>query len=126
MKRSTSGAAIAAHDGQPLRADWANAQAAALLLAHEADALDGKKRQERLAEARAAIHRFHHLCAAPGCWTAQRRGADLPDKLLLEQGLVSVLRTLHDDLDAAVLQTLEALGRARSQGQAGHTAWRAA
>ena len=49
---------------QPLRADWANAQAAALLLAREADALDGKRRQDKLAEARAEIHRFHHqLCS---------------------------------------------------------------
>ncbi len=48
---------------EPLRADWANAQAAALLPAAEADGLDGKKREAKLAEARAEIHRFHHpLC----------------------------------------------------------------
>ncbi|HOM12040.1 MAG TPA: hypothetical protein PLB41_01830 [Rubrivivax sp.] len=57
---------------EPLRADWADAQAAALLLANEANALDGKKRDDKLAEARAEIRRFHHrLCSvrvlAPAC-----------------------------------------------------------
>jgi hypothetical protein len=46
---------------EPLRADWADAQAAALLLAHEASALDGKKRDDKLAEAWAEIRRFHHM-----------------------------------------------------------------
>lgn len=57
---------------EPLRADWADAQAAALLLATEANALDGKKREDKLAEARAEIKRFHHqLCSTrvldPAC-----------------------------------------------------------
>jgi hypothetical protein len=57
---------------EPLRADWADAQAAALLLAHEAAALDGRKRDDKLAEARAEIRRFHHrLCTVrvldPAC-----------------------------------------------------------
>ena len=58
---------------EPLRADWADAQAAALLLANEAGALeDGKKRDDRLAAARAEIRRFHHrLCTVrvldPAC-----------------------------------------------------------
>lgn len=57
---------------EPLRADWADAQAAALLLANEANALEGRKRDDRLAEARAEIRRFHHrLCTvrvlAPAC-----------------------------------------------------------
>jgi hypothetical protein len=48
---------------EPLRADWADAQAAALLLAREAAALEGKPRDDKLAEARAEIRRFHHrLC----------------------------------------------------------------
>ena len=48
---------------EPLRADWANAQAAAIVLAREADELDGKKREAKLEEARAEIRRFHHqLC----------------------------------------------------------------
>ena len=57
---------------EPLRADWANAQAAALLLANEAQALDSKKRQDKLADARAEVRRVHHqLCTVrvldPAC-----------------------------------------------------------
>ncbi|MDE2083085.1 MAG: class I SAM-dependent DNA methyltransferase, partial [Burkholderiales bacterium] len=57
---------------EPLRADWADAQAAALLLATEANALEGRKRDDKLAEARAEIKRFHHrLCTTrvldPAC-----------------------------------------------------------
>jgi hypothetical protein len=57
---------------EPLRADWANAQAAAIVLAREADELDGKKREAKLEEARAEIRRFHHqLCTTrvldPAC-----------------------------------------------------------
>ena len=56
----------------PLRADWANAQAAALLLAREAEGLKGKKHADKMAEARAEIGRFHHqLCTTrvldPAC-----------------------------------------------------------
>ena len=48
---------------EPLRADWANAQAAALLLANEAQALEGRKRDDKLLQARAEVRRFHHqLC----------------------------------------------------------------
>jgi hypothetical protein len=57
---------------EPLRADWADAQAAALLLATEANALQGKAHDAKLAEARAEIKRFHHqLCTTrvldPAC-----------------------------------------------------------
>jgi hypothetical protein len=49
---------------EPLRAEWADARDAALLLAREAEALDGKKRADRLDEARAELRRFHHrLCS---------------------------------------------------------------
>ena len=44
---------------EPLRANWADAQAAALLLANEANALQGKKHDDKLAEARAEIKHFH-------------------------------------------------------------------
>jgi hypothetical protein len=61
---------------EPLRADWANAQAAALVLAREAAALDGKKREAKLDEARAEVRRFHHqLCTTrvldPACGSGQ-------------------------------------------------------
>ena len=49
---------------EPLRAEWANAQAAALVLAHQAADLDGKPAQAKLAEARAQVKAFHHrLCS---------------------------------------------------------------
>jgi hypothetical protein len=48
---------------EPLREEWRNAQAAALLLAREAEDLQGKPRDAKLKEARAEIERFHHrLC----------------------------------------------------------------
>ncbi len=48
---------------EPLRADWANAQAAALVLAHEAAELEGKAKDAKLAEARDEVKKFHHqLC----------------------------------------------------------------
>jgi len=58
---------------EPLRADWADAQAAALLLANEAAALpEGRERERKMAEARAEVRRFHHrLCTVrvldPAC-----------------------------------------------------------
>ncbi len=57
---------------EPLRADWADAQAAALVLTKEANTLQGKKRDDKLTEARAEIKRFHHrLCTTrvldPAC-----------------------------------------------------------
>lgn len=49
---------------EPLRAEWANVQAAALVLVNEAVELDSKKQSDaKLAEARAEVRRFHHrLC----------------------------------------------------------------
>lgn len=58
---------------EPLRADWADAQAAALVLQREAEALpEGKKREEKQAAAVAELRRFHHqLCSTrvldPAC-----------------------------------------------------------
>ncbi|GAB4038600.1 MAG: hypothetical protein Fur0014_07470 [Rubrivivax sp.] len=57
---------------EPLRAEWSDAQAAALLLSIEARGLEGKKREERLSEARATVKAFHHrLCTVrvldPAC-----------------------------------------------------------
>ncbi len=60
---------------EPLRADWANAQAAALVLAREAAQLSGNAQAAKLAEARAEIKKFHHqLCTTrvldPACGSA--------------------------------------------------------
>ncbi len=58
---------------EPLRADWADAQAAALVLQREAEALpEGKKREDKQAAAVAELRRFHHqLCSTrvldPAC-----------------------------------------------------------
>ena len=49
---------------EPLRADWANVQAAAVLLASEAAELQGKAYEQKMSEARAEIKKFHHqLCS---------------------------------------------------------------
>ena len=57
---------------EPLRADWANAQAAAVLLAAEAAELSGKAHDQKMNEARAELRKFHHqLCTTrvldPAC-----------------------------------------------------------
>lgn len=57
---------------EPLREEWRNAQAAAVLLAREAEEFQGKPRDAKLKEARAEIERFHHrLCTVrvldPAC-----------------------------------------------------------
>ncbi len=92
---------------EPLRADWADAQAAALLLATEANALEGREREKKLAEARAEIRRFHHaLCTVrvldPACGSGN----------FLYVTLEHLKR-----LEGEVLNQLEALGQ--TQGQLG-------
>ncbi len=57
---------------EPLRAEWRDAQAAAILLAREAEELEGKARDAKRKEARAEIETFHHrLCTVrvldPAC-----------------------------------------------------------
>jgi hypothetical protein len=57
---------------EPLRADWADAQAAALLLAREAEALDGKEARDQAGRGARRAARFHHqLCSVrvldPAC-----------------------------------------------------------
>jgi hypothetical protein len=63
---------------EPLREDWANAQAAALVLAHEAEQLSGKERDKKLAEARAEITKFLHQLSTttvldPACGSESHR-----------------------------------------------------
>ena len=86
---------------EPLRADWANAQAAALLLGAEADALDGRKRETKLAEARAEIRRFHHqLCSTrvldPACGSGNFRYVTLEHLKRLEGEVLNQLDALGD------------------------------
>ncbi len=93
---------------EPLRAEWQHALGAALVLAGEADALDGRKREDKLAEARAELRRFHHrLCHVrvldPACGSGN----------FLYVTLEHLKR-----LEGEVLDRLEALGES-TQGQLG-------
>ncbi|WP_310737068.1 class I SAM-dependent DNA methyltransferase [Rubrivivax sp. A210] len=86
---------------EPLRADWADAQAAALLLATEAEALDGKKRTDKLAEARAELRRFHHrLCTTrvldPACGSGNFLYVTLEHLKRLEGEVLNQLDDLGD------------------------------
>ena len=86
---------------EPLRADWANAQAAALLLAREADDLEGKKREAKLDEARAEIRRFHHqLCSTrvldPACGSGNFLYVTLEHLKRLEGEVLIQLEALGD------------------------------
>ncbi len=89
---------------EPLRADWANAQAAALVLAHEAAALQGKAADAKLAEARAEVKKFHHqLCATrvldPACGSANFLYVTLEHLKRLEGEVVNQLEELGHTQD---------------------------
>ena len=86
---------------EPLRADWADAQAAALLLANEANTLDGKKRDDKLTEARAEIRRFHHqLCTTrvldPACGSGNFLYVTLEHLKRLEGEVLNQLEALGE------------------------------
>jgi len=89
---------------EPLRADWANAQAAALVLAHEAAALQGKAAEAKLAEARAEVKKFHHqLCTTrvldPACGSANFLYVTLEHLKRLEGEVVNQLEALGHQQD---------------------------
>jgi hypothetical protein len=89
---------------EPLRADWANAQAAALVLAHEAAALEGKAAQAKLAEARAEVKKFHHhLCSIrvldPACGSANFLYVTLEHLKRLEGEVFNQLQALGQTQD---------------------------
>ncbi|MBU0893796.1 MAG: class I SAM-dependent DNA methyltransferase, partial [Gammaproteobacteria bacterium] len=89
---------------EPLRADWANAQAAALVLAHEAAALEGKARDAKLADARAEVKKFHHqLCTTcvldPACGSANFLYVTLEHLKRLEGEVVNQLEALGHTQD---------------------------
>ncbi|MEI8326986.1 MAG: DNA methyltransferase, partial [Betaproteobacteria bacterium] len=86
---------------EPLREDWANAQAAALLLATEANGLEGKKREDKLNEARAEVRRFHHqLCSVrvldPACGSGNFLYVTLEHLKRLEGEVLAQLDALGD------------------------------
>ena len=80
---------------QPLRADWADAQAAAVLLANEG----------KLEEARAEVRRFHHqLCTTrvldPACGSGNFLYVTLEHLKRLEGEVLNQLAALGQDTDA--------------------------
>jgi hypothetical protein len=92
---------------EPLRAEWALALGAALVLAAESEALDGKKREDKLVEARAEVQRFHRrLCEVrvldPACGSGnflyvtlehlKRLEGEVLDRLALGDGYTQTLR----------------------------------
>lgn len=84
---------------EPLRADWSNAQAAALVLAHEAEQLEGKAREAKLAEARAQVHAFlHTLCSVrvldPACGSGNFLYVTLEHLKRLEGEVMNLLEAL--------------------------------
>jgi len=88
----------------PLRADWANAQAAALVLAREAAALDGKAQAAKLQEARAEVKKFHHqLCCIrvldPACGSGNFLYVTLEHLKRLEGEVINQLEALGQTQD---------------------------
>lgn len=87
---------------EPLRAEWANAQAAALLLVNEASELDSKKQSDaKLAEATAEVRRFHHrLCTLrvldPACGSGNFLYVTLEHLKRLEGEVFNQLDALGD------------------------------
>ena len=93
----------------PLRTEWSHAQAAALLLAHEAHDLEGKKREAKLAEARAEVRRFHHrLCTVrvldPACGSGNFLYVTLEHLKRLEGEVLNQLDALGDSQEKLGLE----------------------
>ena len=91
---------------EPLRADWANAQAAALLLAAEAAGLSGKAHNQKMDEARGEIRKFHHqLCSLrvldPACGSGNFLYVTLEHLKRLEGEVMNQLEAFGTDTDAA-------------------------
>lgn len=94
---------------EQLRADWAHAQAAAVLLAREADTLDGRKREAKLEEARAEVRRFHHqLCTTrvldPACGSGNFLYVTLEHLKRLEGEVLDQLDQLGETQDKLGLE----------------------
>ncbi len=88
----------------PLRAEWDNARAAALVLAHEAGTLEGRAQEAKLAEARAEVQKFHHrLCTLrvldPACGSANFLYVTLEHLKRLEGEVINQLEALGQQQD---------------------------
>ncbi|MDD5324610.1 MAG: class I SAM-dependent DNA methyltransferase [Polaromonas sp.] len=86
---------------EPLRADWANAQAAALVLAREAAGLSGKAQDAKQQAACAEVRRFHHqLCSTrvldPACGSGNFLYVTLEHLKRLEGEVINQLDALGD------------------------------
>lgn len=84
---------------QPLREDWENAKAAALVLAHEAEQLSGKDRDKKLAEARAEVTKFLHQLSTttvldPACGSGNFLYVTLEHLKRLEGEVMNLLEDL--------------------------------
>lgn len=86
---------------EPLRAIWADTQAAALLLANEAHGAIGPKRETKLKEAREVVRVFHHkLCTVrildPACGSGNFLYVTLEHLKRLEGEVLNQLEALGD------------------------------
>ena len=84
---------------EPLRNEWADVQAAALVLAHEAALLDSKAHTAKMQEARAEVKKFHHrLCTLvvldPACGSANFLYVTLEHLKRLEGEVLNQLEAL--------------------------------
>ena len=90
---------------EPLRADWANAQAAALVLASQAVGLSGKAHADTMGQAIAELRRFHHqLCTTrvldPACGSGNFLYVTLEHLKRLEGEVLNQLADLGQTQDA--------------------------
>lgn len=89
---------------EPLRRRWQDARAAALVLAREAAALQGRAAQTKLEQARAELRAFHHhLCSVrvldPACGSANFLYVTLEHLKRLEGEVVDALQQLGQTQD---------------------------
>jgi hypothetical protein len=94
---------------EPLRADWANAQAAAVLLVQEASELSGKAHEAKLEAARAEVRKFHHqLCSTrvldPACGSGNFLYVTLEHLKRLEGEVINQLEALGETQSLLGLQ----------------------
>ena len=94
---------------EPLRAEWADARAAALVLAREAAALTGKAHGDKLAAARAQVKAFQHrLCTVrvldPACGSANFLYVTLEHLKRLEGEVLNQMDELGHAQDALAFE----------------------
>ncbi|MBS0414122.1 MAG: class I SAM-dependent DNA methyltransferase [Proteobacteria bacterium] len=94
---------------QPLRAEWQDAHAAALVLAAEAHQLTGRAADEKMAAARQQVRAFHHrLCSLrvldPACGSANFLYVTLEHLKRLEGEVLNTLADLGQTQDALAFE----------------------